>query len=313
MDSFAEHVRLGLTAPSKFLSSGYIYDQTGSQIFSEIMDMPEYYPARAERSVFDLFKREIFANLGHPAHLRVLDLGAGDGRKTRILLKEFSTLGCRLEYFPLDISPKSLEVLSREIRAELPEIEIFPLAGSYEDALAEFPSSNLPTLAMFLGSNLGNFSPGKDGEFLQMVRKALQPGDFFLLGVDLKKDPRLIQKAYDDAQGISARFNLNLLTRINRELGGDFDLQNFRHFPVYDPETGVMKSYLLSEKAHLVKIKGLNLEVNFQAWETIHVEYSRKYTAEGVQSVLENAHMRLIRNYSDPQNLFLDALARVNQ
>jgi dimethylhistidine N-methyltransferase len=221
-----------------------------------------------------------------PFHL--VDLGAGDGAKTRILLEPFHREGCVRSYVPVDISGDSLSRMAESLRREMPGLVVHPLADEYFPALDRLSAAGLgPKLVLFLGSTVGNFDEREAVSFLKGIRSFLEPGDALLIGFDLRKDPGVILRAYDDEGGITARFNLNLLARINRELEADFSPAGFLHHAVYDPEQGVARSYLVSRRDQAVRIRKAGLTFRFEAWESIHTENAFKFSPADIRGLAE--------------------------
>lgn len=303
---FAEEVFNGLTAFPKYLSSKYIYDTKGDELFQRIMAMPEYYLTNSEFAILESFKNDItthFSEGGKPFNL--IELGAGDGSKTKILLQELLQNKVSFRYMPIDISENALEILRKNIIQDLPQIDLFPVQGTYFESLEEL--CNMPEekkVILFLGSNIGNLLHPQAVDFLVQIQELMSEDDILFIGFDQKKHPKLILDAYNDPAGITEAFNKNLLVRINRELGGNFDPDKFIHWEVYDPESGTAKSYLVSKQKQKVYLESLQTEVFFEPWETIHTEISQKYNSEVVQWLSEKAGLQITREYSDAQNYF---------
>jgi len=286
--AFARDVRAGLTATPKYLSCCYFYDREGSLLFEEICKLPEYYLTRAEAEILEAHADEIAARL--PAGLRVVELGSGYSVKTRLLLAAILRRQPRLRYVPVDICSVALQEAAVALRSEIPNLEITALAAEYHDALGYL--KNLPPqpqLVLWLGSNVGNFHRHEAAAFLEQVRVPLTSLDRLLVGIDVRKDRATLEPAYDDARGVTAEFNLNLLARINRELEADFDLDGFRHRAVYDDDAGRMEMYLVSTRPQRVRLAGLGLDVDFAAGEAIHTENSYKYSQAEIAALAEAA------------------------
>ena len=290
-----QHVREGLSRPFKTLSSMYFYDDEGSRLFQQIMALPEYYPTRTEFGLLTQHRAAISRALRpqDPAEsFFLLELGAGDGLKTKILLRELLETGADFTYVPVDISAAALDGLADSLRAELPELRVEPVVADYADALRLMAGRPGRKAVLFLGSNIGNFLPDDRHRFLLNLAQPLTPDDRLLIGFDLQKDPRQIRAAYDDSQGVTAEFNFNLLRRLNRELGADFDLAHWQHYTDYDPLDGAVRSFLVSTRAQTVRFEGLNWSVDFRAWEMIHTENSYKFTRAGIGQLAEAAACR---------------------
>ncbi|PIQ21000.1 MAG: L-histidine N(alpha)-methyltransferase, partial [Cytophagales bacterium CG18_big_fil_WC_8_21_14_2_50_42_9] len=253
---FAQDVRRGLSKKQKTLSSRYFYDGQGSQLFQQIMNLPEYYLTRCEHEIFSTHQAAICRALAQKDFFHLIDLGAGDALKTKILLKELARQEISFAYIPVDISGDAMQSLTENFRTEMPEINLQAVVGEYFASLAWLHENKPgPKVIMFLGSNIGNFSLTDSIAFLQGVRRYLQPGDQLFLGADLRKDPQTILSAYDDAAGVTAEFNLNLLRRINSELGGNFAVEQFKHYALYNPLNGAMQSFLISQVKQEVYIQ----------------------------------------------------------
>ncbi|MDB4292561.1 L-histidine N(alpha)-methyltransferase [Maribacter sp.] len=311
---FEEEVYQGLTDFPKHLSSKYFYDKKGDALFQRIMDMPEYYLTDAELSIFedyttqitDLFKRE-------KGHFNLIELGAGDGKKTKVLLRHLAENNSNFTYQPIDISQNVLNGLSDSLSEEIPEIAVQTKQGTYFEALSELNATNASRkVILFLGSNIGNLLHEQAVTFLKNVQELMQVGDLFLVGFDQKKNPQTILDAYNDATGITAAFNKNVLARINSELGGDFDLDQFLHWEVYDPETGTAKSYLVSQKQQTVHIEALGVQVKFEPWETIHTEISQKYDDRIVSWLAEQSGLQIETEFTDSKKLYKNYVFRKN-
>ncbi|MCE2614146.1 L-histidine N(alpha)-methyltransferase [Flavobacteriaceae bacterium D16] len=303
---FEQDVYQGLTDFPKHLSSKYFYDARGDKLFQEIMKLPEYYLTNSELEILQAHKEAItghFSSAGETFNL--IELGAGDGTKTRILLKYLQENKISFQYLPIDISANVLEELTTSLTSELPGLAVRPVQGTYFESLEEICRLEQERkVILFLGSNIGNLLHPQAVNFLLQVQEVMSGNDLFLVGFDQKKDPQQILDAYNDPTGVTEAFNKNILTRINRELGGDFNVDNFRHWEVYDPETGTAKSYLVSKQAQEVNISDLNLKVNFKAWETIHTEISQKYDDEIVAWLAGKAGLGIVDVFSDSKELF---------
>lgn len=307
----AAAVRVGLSSRPKQLPSRLFYDAVGSALFQRIMELPEYYLTRSEHEILTRHSPHVARRLA-PGPCDVVDLGAGDGRKTLLLLRALSELGVPTRYVPVDISPAALEELTRRVNGALPDLYVWGLLTDWVDGLAYAAERawNRRRLVLFLGSNIGNLAPTDAEILLSRLARATRPGDLLLLGVDLRKDPRVLIPAYDDAEGVTARFNLNLLSRINQELGGTFDLDTFQHHALWNPVSGAMESYLLSREEQTVTIRALGIDVPFYAWEPIHTEVSQKYDIHEVEHMLTTAGFEVEDLLFDERGWFLDALAR---
>ncbi|HLM03127.1 MAG TPA: L-histidine N(alpha)-methyltransferase, partial [Pyrinomonadaceae bacterium] len=253
---FAEDVRRGLSAAPKFLSSKYFYDDEGSRLFQEIMKLPEYYLTRAEFEIFSTRAPEIFeafASASGGDSFDLIELGAGDGTKTAVLVDYFLRQNVNFTYSPIDISAEALDSLAAKFKAEFPGLSTDAKTGDYFSILETLKTASArPKVILFLGSNIGNFSKTEAEDFFCRLRRVMNENDSLFIGFDLQKDPRVILRAYDDAQGVTAAFNLNLLRRINRELGANFDLEKFSHYALYRPNECAARSFLISREQQSV-------------------------------------------------------------
>lgn len=306
--TFAQDVLQGLSGDPKFLSSKYFYDTRGDELFQQIMAMPEYYLTNAEQEIFDLSKSKISEALGDQP-LDIIELGAGDGTKTSTLLAELVHSKKDVRYIPSDISPNILVELKQRLNAQLPALEICPLPGDYFTSLANLPTrAGRKRVFFYLGSNIGNLEKDAAVKFLKFLHQYLETGDQLLIGIDLKKDPATILKAYNDPHGHTANFNINLLARINRELGANFELKHFRHWESYDPLTGSARSYLVSKREQQVDIEALNQSFHFDAWESIRVELSQKYNPLEIDELARASGFRRETHFFDSRARFVDSL-----
>jgi len=310
---FANDVLQGLSANPKFLSSRYFYDERGDALFQEIMRMPEYYLTRCEYEILQDKKEtilRIFSKDGLP--FRLIEFGAGDGTKTKLLLKHFLEKKARFRYLPIDISENVLNLLKDELNNRFPELEVDPLQGEYFKALGALNTEeNARKIVLFLGSNIGNFRPSDADKFLKEMASNLNSGDLLFIGFDLKKDPAIILDAYNDKAGITKAFNLNLLTRINNELGANFNIAAFQHFPTYDPQSGEMKSYLISTAQQEVYVEALERRFSFEAWESVHTEVSQKYDLHQIAAMASRAGFKPVENLFDKQGYYVDSVWEV--
>jgi L-histidine Nalpha-methyltransferase len=308
--TFAEDVRAGLTAHPKVLYPKYFYDELGSRLFEAITALPEYYPTRAEAEILREHAGEIAGFLSAP--VRLVELGSGDGQKTRLLIEALIARQGDLEYLPIDISEAAVEASARVLLAAYPDLRVTAYVGEYQQALPVIHPLASPsmgrTLVLFLGSTLGNLDPEDRPPLLRGVRGLLAPGDAFLLGVDLKKSEDVLIPAYDDPLGVTAAFNLNLLGRINRELGGEFDLASFRHRAVYNREAGRIEMHLESRRTQTVAVRSLGIEASFEEGETIHTESSYKFDLDQVAALAREAGFELRRTWTDPRRWFASNL-----
>lgn len=297
----------GLRAQPKRLSSMYFYDAAGDALFQDIMRMPEYYLTDCEHAIFASQRAAILAAFGNRA-FDLVELGAGDGLKTKVLLRYFLEQGIDVRYQPVDISNSALAQLTQTLAQELPNLAVEPLQGDYFDVLGRLPQSDARgRVILFLGANIGNYEAAEARRFLTLLRRRMHPGDRLLVGFDLKKDPQTILDAYNDPAGITAAFNLNVLHRANRELGADFDPAGFRHWESYDPVTGDTRSYLVSTRAQTVTLPG-EAPIPFDAWEAVRVELSKKYSRADITALGEAAGFGAPRFFEEDRGYFVDVL-----
>ena len=309
--TFAQDVQLGLSSHPKKLSSKYFYDQIGDELFQAIMHMQEYYLTNSEYSIFKNQKEDILEAIGSEA-FELIELGAGDGFKTKILLGHFLEQKVPFVFRPVDISKNVLDVLQKDLEEQWPDLSVRPLHGDYFKMMEKLHSEHgHRKVVLFLGANIGNYTIDEAKDFLTHLRSELDPGDLLLIGFDLKKDPEIILNAYNDPAGITAAFNLNLLTRINRELGANFNLDHFRHWETYDPLSGDTKSYIVSKKRQEVYIEALEQSFEFEAWEAIDVELSKKYSTTEIESLAKATGFEPVQHFYDERCYFVDSLWQV--
>lgn len=304
--AFENEVHQGLTDYPKHLSSKYFYDAKGDALFQDIMNMPEYYLTDAEYEIFASQKEAIAQLFTHDClPFNLVELGAGDGKKTKVLLSHFDEKGVDFQYLPIDISQNALDLLENALQKELPDLNVQPVQGTYFEALARVAQQQKSRkVILFLGSNIGNLLHDQAIAFLKNVQDLLDEDDLFFVGFDQKKNPQTILDAYNDPTGITAAFNKNILGRINSELGGNFDLDAFFHWEVYNPESGTAKSYLVSAVPQSVTIEQLELKIDFNQWETIHTEISQKYDDRTVHWLAEESGLQTVAQFSDTQKKY---------
>ncbi|WP_281846572.1 L-histidine N(alpha)-methyltransferase [Olleya namhaensis] len=307
-NNFLNDVDKGLSSTPKYLLSKYFYDKKGDALFVDIMKMPEYYLTRAE---FDIFKNQTqniikALQLNKNTFFELIELGAGDGTKTKELLKVLDTENYDFNYVPIDISQNALDQLKQSVNKELPNVKTTTKQGDYFNVLASLKQSNHRKIILFLGSNLGNLSDVQAEDFLYKLSDSLRPNDKVLLGLDIIKSRDIVLPAYNDSQGITKRFNLNLLDRINNELGADFDTNAFIHQPEYTEEEGIARSYIVSTTNQNVTVKSLNKTFHFMEGERVHTETSRKYNDTILNSYLKNTSLQVIDKLMDSNTYFAD-------
>ena len=300
--TFADDVRRGLTAARKAIPPQYFYDDVGSALFSAICELPEYYLTRAEAEILRTHGREIAAALGSPA--RLIELGSGSARKTRLLLETMRDV----EFVPVDIDSSLLQKTAESLRVEYPSIRVTPVAADFRTPAGWLGPAPGGTATLLLGSTIGNLTRDEAVERLLTTRSFMQRGDFILVGADLRKTSAVLEAAYNDALGVTAAFNMNLLQRINRELGGRFDLRRFAHRAFYNDSECRIEMHLVSLREQTVWIEAIGLEVAFDAGETIHTENSHKYDDASIESIATAAGFSLVRRWTDVRGWFADYL-----
>jgi L-histidine N-alpha-methyltransferase len=312
-ETLALDVLIGLTEIPKRIPSKHFYDEEGSRLFQEIMDLPEYYPTRSEFEILEDHKDQICDALnGQPFNL--VELGPGDATKTRILLNHFTNSGLRFQYVPIDISESAMHQLVDALNAEFPRLRIHGFVSDYLNAVGRLKGlNNQRNMVLFLGSNIGNLRRSGARVFLRSLWNSLQDQDLLLIGFDLKKDIDLLLKAYNDSRGVTREFNLNLLRRINRELGANFDLTRFRHYATYNVSSGAMESYLVSQERQSVYVKEIGQSFHFDPWEPIHTEYSYKYLESDICKLAEETGFIPEMQMHDSKRYFTDCIWRVQK
>ncbi len=308
---FMTEVLIGLSKKPKSLSSRFLYDAVGSDAFERICDLEEYYLTRSEFEILRNHADTLVERFGKRP-INLVDLGAGDGRKTAVVLEALAARGMDVRYVPIDISEPAMKTVVAAMGERFPALPIEGLVSEYFDGVRWLSEQTERTnLVLFLGSNIGNFDKAHARAFLQQLWSALSPGDHVLVGFDLKKDIELLLAAYNDREGVTAEFNLNLLDRINRELGGNFDRKTFRHFATYNVFSGAMESYLVSQERQRVFIGALRQSFEFSPWEPIHTEYSYKYLDEDITDLAYFAGFEIEALFYDHERWFCDALWKV--
>jgi dimethylhistidine N-methyltransferase len=306
---FLRDVIGGLGRTRKEVPSRWLYDARGSELFRKIMALGAYYPTRVEHEILGCHAAAITAPLSGNA-CTVVDLGAGDGAKTRLVLASLHGIVCRPAYVPIDISPAALADVARRMSCAFPWLKVRSIQAEYVDGLRSMgPRDAGPLLVLFLGSNIGNLEEAEALGFLRLLRRSLRPRDHVLVGFDLLKDESILRAAYDDTEGVTAAFNLNLLARINRELAGDFDLGSFEHVATFDPSRPAMESWLRSRRRQRVRVADHSFR--FEADERIHTEISCKFREQDVDALGAMAGFAQAGRYRDGRRWFVDTLWRV--
>jgi dimethylhistidine N-methyltransferase len=302
-DEFGRDVAAGLTASPKRLACRYFYDAEGSALFDAICELPEYYLTRTETAILRAYAGDIAASF--PGDVTLVELGSGSAIKTRLLLEAFLRSRSQLRYVPIDICRPVLEASAARLLHEFANLEITAVAAEYHQGLQQLRAeAGRPKLILWLGSNIGNFDRAEAARFLGQVRGTMTAADRLLIGVDLRKDKAILEAAYDDAAGVTAAFNLNLLARINRELEGTFDVRAFEHRAVYDEVAGRIEMYLVSTQPQRVHIGRTGLEVAFAAGEMVHTENSYKYSPAEIDDLCAAAGLAIEHSYFDAERRY---------
>ena len=309
--AFEEDVYTGLTSYPKYLSSKYFYDKKGDKLFQDIMNLPEYYLTNCEYNILETNTQEIVEAFSGANGFDLIELGAGDGKKTKLLLRYLSEKKIDFDYLPVDISQNALDELENSLKKELPTVSVKPQQGTYFKTLERLADYNSrKKVILVLGSNIGNLLHEDAIDFLKQIQEAMSQDDMLFMGFDQKKDPQTILDAYNDPTGVTEAFNKNVLERINSELGGEFDLDAFFHWETYNPETGTAKSYLISREKQSVTIKKIDLSVNFEAWESIHTEISQKYDDMIVEWLASQADLKVTNSFTDEKDYYKNYIFR---
>jgi dimethylhistidine N-methyltransferase len=293
----------GLTATPKTLSPWLFYDEAGSRLFEAITRLPEYYVTRTERSIFAEHADAMLESAGGGT-VKMIELGAGTASKTGLLLQAATRRQGKVDYVPIDVSRSALAEAKRRLEAEIEGVSVMPRVADYTEGIAEVPAAGARRMVLYIGSSIGNFEPDDAVDVLREVRKRLTAGDLLLLGADRVKERETLLRAYDDEAGITAEFNRNVLVRINRELGANFNPRLFRHRARWNEQESRIEMHLESITAQVVTVPALDLEVRFARGETIHTENSYKFTPEEVARIVERAGFRMERSWTDEREWF---------
>jgi L-histidine N-alpha-methyltransferase len=306
--SLADDALDGLTRPMKELPPKHLYDARGSELFDAICELPEYYQTRTERLILATHADDIVAQTGA---VELVELGSGSATKTRVLLDAMESAGTLRRYVPVDVSATTVHAVAELFTGEYDGLSVYGVVGDFERHLSKLPEPVGPRLVPFLGGTIGNFPPGSRRRFLRGLGKILGPAGHLLLGVDLVKDPHVIEAAYDDSAGVTAQFNLNVLHVLNRELGANFDVGAFEHVAFFDREREWIEMRLRATEPQQVRVEALDLDITFAAREELRTEISAKFTPDGLRGDLAAAGLELVEFYTDPDELFAVSLARV--
>jgi len=306
--SLADDVLDGLTRPFKELPPKHFYDARGAQLFDRICELPEYYPTRAERAILEESAAELAQLTGA---VELVELGSGTAAKTRVLLDAMHAAGTLYRYVPVDVTESMVRECAEALTREYPGLRVHGVIGDFERHLDRVPPAAGPRIVAFLGGTIGNFPPGSRRRFLREIARLLGPEDHLLMGTDLVKDPRVLEAAYDDAQGVTAEFNRNVLRVLNRELQADFDPEDFDHVALFDSTNEWIEMRLRARREHTTLVRGIDLSVHFDAGEEMRTEISAKFTPERLAGDLAAAEMQLVRWLTDPEELFALTLSRL--
>jgi dimethylhistidine N-methyltransferase len=305
----AEDVLQGLSANPKWLPPKLFYDAAGSHLFELITELPEYYLTRTERAIFLAHAKEIVQQAG--SNLTLIELGAGSASKTALLIDTLCQRQLQVAFYPVDVSAAALQGAVSSLNGSFPRLHVRPIVADYSQGVPQLASLGGRKLVLLIGSTIGNFEPHEALEFLHRIRESLRAGDALLLGFDLVKSPRLLHAAYNDSQRVTARFNQNVLVRINRELGGRFAVEEFRHVAFWNQRRSRIEMHLESLQEQNVWIEQLEKSFHFVEGETIHTENSYKFTSDTIAGLLRESGFLFERSWTDPQRWFSAVLARV--
>jgi L-histidine N-alpha-methyltransferase len=305
----AEEVREGLNAHPKRLPPKLFYDAEGSRLFEQITETPEYYPTRTERGILEQYAPAIVAEAG--ANLTLVEMGAGSASKTRVLITALLRRQLGLAFYPVDVSSSALREAVSSLNGDFRGLHVSPIVADYSRHIPQLQALPGRKLVLFIGSTIGNFEPEEARDFLKRLRCSLAPGDALLLGFDMRKDPATLHAAYNDREGVTARFNKNVLARINRELGGQFDLSSFDHLAFWNDKKSRIEMHLKSAVDQTVWIQDLEHFFYFSSGECLHTENSYKFSVATIASLLLRTGLRLEKTWTDPKDWFSVVLARV--
>lgn len=305
----AEDVLRGLSMRPRRLPPKLFYDAAGSRLFDQITETPEYYPTRTERAILTEFAGEMVRQAGK--NLTLVELGAGSASKTQLLIKALLRRQLRAEFYPVDVSSSALQGALATLNGHFPRLRVAPIVADYTHHLPDLSSISGRKLVLFLGSTIGNFEPEEAGAFLGNIRRSLRAGDALLIGFDLIKDAGVLNAAYNDAAGVTALFNKNMLVRINRELGGSFDVDAFEHVALWNRRKSRIEMHLESIYEQTVWIQDLGRGFHFDRGERIHTENSYKFNPASIRRLLRRSGFKLEKSWTDPNGWFCEALGRV--
>lgn len=302
----AEDVRVGLLSLPRSLPPKYFYDERGSQLFEQICATPEYYPTRTEDKLLLHHSKDIIAQV---KPTEIMELGSGNAQKTRQLFDACEQTDHRCSYAPLDVCEPMLESVSEQLQSDYDWLEVNPLVGDYHAGLKHLPKTQGPRLYVFLGGTIGNFYPGQARDFINEIKASMRPGDYLLLGADRIKENHLLDAAYNDEQGITAEFNLNVLNVLNRELKANFNPENFQHKAEFNSEHNRIEMHVVSNCDHIVHLQELDEEITFHQGDSILTEVSHKFTVDSLEELVEVSGLNISKHYEPDNKYFSLVLA----
>lgn len=310
LDAFAIDVLTGLSGHPKSIPAQYFYDDIGSELFQKISQHADYYPTKTEFAILAQ-AATVIPKLLQVAELDIIELGAGDGHKSKLVIDGFLAQSCKVNFYPIDISEKAMQQLGANV-VESSQLSIHGIVADYFSGLHHLKRmSSHPKLVLFLGSNIGNFNRPQSQDFLKKLWLSLNASDHVLIGYDLKKATHLLNTAYNDSAGLTKAFNLNLLHRMNKELGANFVVEHFEHYGFYNPSTAAMESHLISLQPQDVYIAALEKHFHFAQFEPMHVESSYKFTLQDIANLAGHNGYKIKQHFSDERHYFMDALWQV--
>lgn len=310
---FKKDVQFGLKNEYKQIPSKYLYDDNGCELFNKITRHPDYYLTNCEIEILNTYKKMILNHVNETP-FNLVEFGPGGGIKTRILIDEFIRNSLEFVYTPIDINSGYLKNILNQLKHNIPDLNSNGIHSDYFDGLSWISkNSNRKNLVLFLGSNIGNFDALTTRTFLEHLWGALNNGDYILIGFDLCKDINILMRAYDDSDGLTRDFNLNLLNRMNRELGADFNIKQFQHYSLYNPQIHSMESYIVSLKDQIIEFSAFDKSYIFKAYDAIHLEYSQKFQLDKLEGLAASLGFKLMQNYLDEKRYFVDSLWRVEK
>jgi len=308
-DATALAARRGFSAVPKWLPAWLFYDEVGSVLFEAITRLPEYYPTRTERAIFEAYAGEILEAAGPSVTL--VELGAGTATKTSVLIEEVLRRQTQALFYPIDVSVSALQEAARQLGGQFPRLRVNPIVADYTGGVEALGRISGRKLVLYIGSSIGNFEPDESVRILRRMKRSLRPGDALLLGTDFAKSPKILIPAYDDAEGVTAAFNKNILARLNREMDADFKLDAFRHIALWNKRCSRIEMHLESLSAQHVFLPMIDMDLSFTSGERIHTENSYKYTMPMVETILRESRFCLEHTWCDRQKWFGVHLARV--